>query len=306
MTISTGSPSNVISLMTRKLAARNGETPSHSDKGSRTRVISISSGKGGVGKTNIVANLGISLSRLGKKVMIFDADLGLGNLDILLGLTPKYNFSHVILGEKTLSEIIVEGPCNIKILPASSGIQEMANLSKEQTACLLSDLYEVIDPIDILLIDTAAGISSNVMYFNAMAHEVLVVVSSEPTSITDAYALIKILSIRYDVKHFKLLVNMVSDIQEAHEVYRQLKMVSERFLDITIEYIGHVTYDKNVGRGVRQQKAVCDLYPDTPASRCFGSLAVKLCQVPMHKSPSKNTRLFWKELISNKQDFIKP
>jgi flagellar biosynthesis protein FlhG len=304
--MTTGSTSNVISL-SRKLAAKNAIAPSpRSDKGSRTRVIAISSGKGGVGKTNIVANLGISLSRLGKKVMIFDADLGLGNLDILLGLSPKYNFSHVALGEKTLSEIIVEGPCNIKILPASSGIQEMANLSKAQTADLLSELYAVIDPIDILLIDTAAGISSNVMYFNAIAQEVLVVVSPEPTSITDAYALMKILSIRYGVKQFKLLVNMVSDIQEAQEVYRQLKLVAERFLDIVIEYIGHVNYDKNITRGVRQQKAVCDLYPDTQASRCFNSLAVKLSQSPLGASPPKNTRLFWQELITNKMDFTKP
>ena len=301
----TGSTSNVISL-TRKLAAKNGTAPPQPEKGSRTRVIAISSGKGGVGKTNIVANLGISLSQLGKKVMIFDADLGLGNLDILLGLSPKYNFSHVALGEKTLSEIIVEGPCNIKILPASSGVQEMANLSKAQTAELLSELYAVIDPIDILLIDTAAGISSNVMYFNAIAQEVLVVVSPEPTSITDAYALMKILSIRYGVKQFKLLVNMVSDIQEAHEVYRQLKLVAERFLNIAIEYIGHVSYDKNVTRGVRQQKAVCDLYPDTQASRCFNSLAVKLCQTPQAASPPKDTRLFWQELITNKLDFTKP
>jgi len=279
---------------------------SRQDKGSRTRVIAISSGKGGVGKTNIVANLGISLSRLGKKVMIFDADLGLGNLDILLGLSPKYNFSHVALGEKTLSEIIVDGPCNIKILPASSGIQEMANLSKAQTADLLSELYAVIDPIDILLIDTAAGISSNVMYFNALAQEVLVVVSPEPTSITDAYALMKILSIRYGVKQFKLLVNMVSDIQEAQEVYRQLKLVAERFLDIVIEYIGHVNYDKNITRGVRQQKAVCDLYPDTMASRCFNSLAVKLSQLPLGAALPKNPRLFWQELITSKQDSTKP
>jgi flagellar biosynthesis protein FlhG len=300
-----GSTNNVISL-TRKLAAKNTPASTELGKGSRTRVIAISSGKGGVGKTNIVANLGISLSQLGKKVMIFDADLGLGNLDILLGLTPKYNFSHVALGEKTLSEIIVEGPCNIKILPASSGIQEMASLSKAQTADLLSELYAVIDPIDILLIDTAAGISSNVMYFNAIAQEVLVAVSPEPTSITDAYALMKILSIRYGVKQFKLVVNMVSDIQEAHEVYRQLKLVAERFLDIAIEYIGHVSYDKNVTRGVRQQKAVCDLYPDTQASRCFNSLAVKLCQSPLAGSPPKNTRLFWQELIINKQDFTKP
>ena len=122
------------------------------------------------------------------------------------------------------------------------------------------------------------------MYFNAIAQEVLVAVSPEPTSITDAYALMKILSIRYGVTVQRLVVNMVSDIQEAHEVYRQLKLVAERFLDIAIEYIGHVSYDKNVTRGVRRQKAVCDLYPDTQASRCFNSLAVKLCQSPMAAS----------------------
>ena len=295
---------NVISL-TRKLATKKGMTSSPPENGSNTRIIAISSGKGGVGKTNIVANLGISLSRLGKKVMIFDADLGLGNLDILLGLTPKYNFSHVALGEKTLSEIIVEGPGGIMILPASSGIQEMANLSKNQTANLLSEMYAVIDPIDILLIDTAAGISSNVMYFNAIAQEVLVVVSPEPTSITDAYALMKVLSLRYGVKQFKLLVNMVGDIQEAQEVYRQLKLVAERFLDIAIEYVGHVVYDKNITRGVRRQRAVCDLYPDSQASRCFNSLAVKVCQSPTGGYPIKNTRVFWQELISNKLDFSK-
>ncbi len=303
--MTTGSISNVINL-SRKLSLKNGTDLPQSNKGSRTRVIAITSGKGGVGKTNIVANLGISLSRLGKKVMIFDADLGLGNLDVLLGLSPKYNFSHVALGEKTLSEIIVEGPCNIKILPASSGIQEMANLSKAQSADLLSELYSVIDPIDILLIDTAAGISSNVMYFNAIAQEVLVVVSPEPTSVTDAYALMKILSIRYGVKQFKLLVNMVSDIQEAQEVYRQLKLVAERFLDIVIEYVGHINYDKNVTRGVRQQKAVCDVYPDTQASRCFNSLAVKMCHLPLGAAVPKNTRLFWQELIINNMDFNKP
>lgn len=303
--MTTGSPSNVISL-TKKLASKNGNASSRPVNDSRTRVIAISSGKGGVGKTNIVANLGISLCQLGKKVMIFDADLGLGNLDILLGLTPKYNFSHVALGEKTIPEIVVEGPCHVKILPASSGIQEMANLSKTQTAELLGELYAVIDPIDFLLIDTAAGISSNVLYFNAIAQEVLVVVSPEPTSITDAYALMKVLSMRYGVKQFKLLVNMVSDIQEAQEVYRQLKVVAERFLDITIDYMGHVCYDKNITRGVRQQKAVCDLYPDTPASRCFSSLAVKLSQSSVSALPPKNTRLFWQELITNKLDSTQP
>ena len=298
-------PANKVISLTRKLAAKNDRTVTSPARGSKTRIIAVTSGKGGVGKTNIVANLGIALSRLGQKVMILDADLSLGNMDILLGLTPKYNFSHVVLGEKTVSEIIVNGPGNIKILPASSGIQEMSNLSADQTTLILRELYAAIDSMDILLIDTAAGISQNVMYFNAIAQEILVVVTPEPTSITDAYALMKVLSIRYGVKQFKLLVNMVNDIQDAFEVYRQLKLVADRFLDISIDYIGHVYYDKNITRGVRQQKAVCDLFPDTQASKCFGSLAVKLCQSAPSSFPAKDSQLFWKNLISNKPDMSK-
>lgn len=294
---------NVINL-TRKLVAKNGTTPpTEFSRILRTRIISITSGKGGVGKTNIVANMGIALSRLGKKVLILDADLGLGNLDILLGLAPKYNLSHVMTGDKKLADIVIDGPGNTKILPASSGIQEMANLSKDQTAFILEELYSVIAPVDILLIDTAAGISSNVMYFNAIAQEVLVVVSPEPTSITDAYALMKILSLRYGVKQFKLLVNMVSDIQEAIDVHRQLQLVTDRFLDITIEYAGHVYFDKNIVKSVRKQRAVSDLYPDTLASQCFNSLAVKLSQSPLSIFRPKDALLFWKELISNKSEF---
>jgi flagellar biosynthesis protein FlhG len=304
MTAIKGSTAKIINL-NQKMAAKKGDAPPEPHKGSHTRVIAITSGKGGVGKTNIVANLGIALSQLGKKILIFDADMGLGNLDILLGLTPKYNFSHVLLGEKSVSDIVIEGPEQIKILPASSGIQEMANLSKSMTAHLLGELGAIIDTIDILLIDTAAGISSNVMYFNAIAQEVLVVVSPEPTSITDAYALMKVLSIRYGVKQFKLLVNMVKDIQEAYEVHRQLKLVSEKFLDITIDYLGHVYSDENIARGVRQQKAVCDIYPESQASRCFNSLAVKLCQSQAYIPPSKEAPLFWKELIASKLDLNK-
>ncbi len=293
----------VISL-TKKIADRNAALglKKNRNRKSNTRVIAITSGKGGVGKTNIVANLGFALSQLGKKVLILDADLGLGNIDVLLGLAPKYNLSHVIAGEKTISEIIIKGPGNMNILPASSGIQELTKLTKEQRIKILTELDLLIDSIDILLLDTAAGISSNVMYFNVSAQEIMVVVTPEPTSVTDAYALMKVLSLKYSERHFKLLVNSAFSEQDAHEVFRQLNLVADRFLDISIEYSGCVLFDKNVTKGVRRQKIVSELYPDTPASRCYTSLAKKICRSQARHFPKGDTNFFWKNLIQNKFD----
>ncbi|WP_051327928.1 MinD/ParA family protein [Desulfatirhabdium butyrativorans] len=294
--------SNVIQLTPKRQQRINGPV-SKGPSDRETRIIAITSGKGGVGKTNIVANLGISMVKLGKKVMILDADMGLGNLDILLGISPKYNLSHVALGEKRFSDIIVEGPGNIRILPAASGIQELSQLSKAQTAHLLSELYRVLDPVDILLIDTAAGISSNVLHFNAISQEIIIVTSPEPTAITDAYAIMKILSLQYGAKSFRLLVNMVNDIQEAHEVYRQLSLVAERFLDIHIEYLGHVFFDRNVVRGVKLQQVVTISNPTTMASRCYESLAAKILETSELSFPLRDAKGFLKHLISNKMDF---
>jgi flagellar biosynthesis protein FlhG len=243
---------------------------------SNTRVISVTSGKGGVGKTNIVANLGFAFAQLGKKVLILDADLGLGNLDVLLGLAPKFNLSHVILGEKSVNDIIVEGPGKMLILPASSGIQELTQLTQNQKVKILSELDQLIGAVDILFIDTAAGISSNVMDFNVTAHEIIVVVSPEPTSITDAYALMKVLSLKYAEKCCKVIVNLAGTSQQGREVFRQLNMVTERFLDMNLDYLGSVLFDANITQGVKQQKLVSELYPDTKASRCFTDLARKI------------------------------
>ena len=263
------------------------------------RVIAITSGKGGVGKTNIVANLGVAFQKLGKKVLILDADMGLGNLDVLIGLAPKYNLSHVIRGEKTIPEIILTGPESIRILPASSGIQELTNLTTEQKIRVLSQLDVLVDSIDILLIDNAAGISSNVMDFNVTAQEILVVVSPEPTALTDAYALMKVLSLKYSVKHCKLMVNLVTGSQEGKEIYRQLNLVASRFLDISIEYIGCVTYDERVTECVKRQKIVSQMYPGTAASRCFISLAKKIMKSPVVKMPDRDSNFFWDHLGQN-------
>jgi flagellar biosynthesis protein FlhG len=285
-------PANKIIPMPRRGPARDDSEPSRRRK-SYARVIAITSGKGGVGKTNIVANLGFALSQLGKKVLILDADFGLGNLDVLLGVAPKYNISHVIRGDKTIEEILEEGPGKIKILPAASGIQELTQLTHDQKMQFFTHLDRLIDDMDILLIDTAAGISSNVMDFNVMAHEIIVVVSPEPTSITDAYALMKVLSLKYAEKSCKLLVNQVASPREAQDVFRQLDLVTDRFLDIRIDYFGCVLRDDNLTRGVKHQRLVSDLYPESKASRCFSELAKRMSKLSPASRPKGNTNLFW-------------
>lgn len=261
------------------------------------RVIAITSGKGGVGKTNIVANLGYALCKSGQRVLIFDADLGLGNLDVLLGLTPQYNLSHVIEGRKNLSEIIISGPGNLKILPASSGIQELTRLTPLQKLDIFHELNALLSSYDIVLIDTAAGISSNVLYFNASANEIMVVVTPEPTSVTDAYALMKILSVKYHEKHFRLIVNQAKNAREADDVSRQLCLVANRFLDISIEYFGSVLADENVKIGVRKQKVVSEMAPMSQASRNFAELAHKLARTGPMIPRSENRPLIWQDIV---------
>jgi flagellar biosynthesis protein FlhG len=173
-------PSNKVISLSRRREQKNGMTGAKNNpkRNTRSRVIAITSGKGGVGKTSIVANLGYAFTKLGKKVLILDADLGLGNLDVLLGLAPKYNLSHVVTDEKKIEDILIEGPGNMKILPASSGIQELTHLTRSQKINILTQLDKLIDCVDIFLIDTAAGISSNVMDFNATAQEIVVLQTS--------------------------------------------------------------------------------------------------------------------------------
>lgn len=264
---------------------------------SSARVIAITSGKGGVGKTNIVANMGYALCKAGKRVLIFDADLGLGNLDVLLGLTPRYNLSHVIEGKKHLSEIIIRGPGNLKILPASSGIQELTTLTSFQKFEIFNELNVLLANYDIVLIDTAAGISSNVLYFNASANEIMVVVTPEPTSITDAYALMKILSVKYQERHFRLLVNLAKNIKEADDVSRQLCLVANRFLDVSIEYFGNILTDDNVKVSVRKQKVVSEMAPMSQASRNFAELAHKLARSQPMIPRSENRSLIWQDIV---------
>jgi len=259
---------------------------------SKKQVIAVTSGKGGVGKTNIVANVGYSLCREGKRVLVFDADLGLGNIDILLGLAPRYNLSHVIAGEKRIRDIIVSGPGDMKILPASSGVQELTRLSEQQKKVVLQEIDELLEDFDVLLIDTAAGISSNVLYFNVAAQDIVVVVTPEPTSITDAYALMKVLSIHHSQQHFNLIINQVSSEQEGHDIYRQLNLVSDRFLDISLTYMGYVLLDESITKGVKKQKIASELYPGAESSRCFRRLAKRVWQLDSDANGWRGRDLF--------------
>jgi len=241
------------------------------------KVLAVSSGKGGVGKTNVVANIACTLAKNGKKVLIFDADMGLNNIDILLGLASPYHIGHVFSGEKTLEEVLVRGPDGVKVLPASNGWQELTSLDNEKKMILMEELDRISNQFDFLMFDTGAGISPNVTYFCSAAHETLLVATTEPTSHTDVYALMKVLFQKHQQKRFRLVVNSVKSEREALEIYKRLSDVIDRFLNgVTLEYLGYILYDANVPKSVRQQKPFVDLYPHSKVSQCVNVLTDKI------------------------------
>ena len=262
------------------------------------RVISVTSGKGGVGKTNVVTNLAMVLAMAGQKVLIWDADLGLANIDVLLGLKPEFNIHHLLNGEKSLKEIIVTGPSGMLIMPASSGVQELADLGEGQKVRLLSEMDDFNQDLDYLFIDTGAGISTNVTYFNMAAQEVIVVVTPEPTSITDAYALIKVMSTRYNRKRFYILPNQVSGPKEAKGVFSLLASVADQHLgSISLDYLGFIPHDELLTKSVRMQKAITEAFPGAEASQKFKEVAKNLARIPVDTKPDGNIRFFWKRLF---------
>ena len=258
------------------------------------RVLAVSSGKGGVGKTNIVANLSYALSKRGKKVLVVDADLGLNNIDILLGLASKKHIGHVLSGESNVEEIILQGPEGIHVLPAGDGLQELTQLEPEKKMVLMDELDRISRGYDFLIFDTGAGISPNVTFFCSAAHETLLIATTEPTSLTDVYALMKILHNNHSQKHFRLLVNLVSSEREAQGVYQNLTAVTDRFLkDVAVEYLGYILHDPNVPKAIRQQKAFLEIYPFSKFSGCINELAEKISK-EKPKSSGKNQPYFWR------------
>lgn len=261
------------------------------------KVIAVASGKGGVGKTNITVNLGVALSSMGKEVLLLDADLGLANIDVMLGLHPQYNLQHVLDGSKTLQEIIVEGPAGLKIIPAASGVQKMAELSPAEHAGMIQAFSELNQHIDILMIDSAAGIADSVISFTRAAQEVIVVVCDEPASITDAYALIKLLSRQYNVDHFHIIANMARNVQEGRELFNKIAMVCERFLEVNLDFMGIVPFDDDLRRAVKKQRAVVDYVPRSKSATAFNHLAKKVEHWPVKKQPRGHMEFFVERLI---------
>ncbi len=266
------------------------------------KVISITGGKGGVGKTNVSLNLAMAMAQLGKKVLVLDADLGLANCDVMLGLRVEKNLSHVLSGECELDDVIIDGPFGIKIVPATSGSQNMTELSPVEHAGLIRAFSELRTPVDVLMVDTAAGISDMVLSFSRASQDVVVVVCDEPSSITDAYALMKILSRDHGVEKFKIVANMVRNLKEGQELFAKLSRVTDRFLDVNLELVATIPYDENVRKAARKQKAFIDVFPKSPASMAVKGLALKAIKWPVPANASGHLEFFLEQLLQPQAD----
>lgn len=267
-------------------------------------VLSITSGKGGVGKTNISSNLAYNLAKMGKKVLLLDADLGLANVDVLLGVAPEYNLFHLFHGEVPLSKIIYPTRFGFSILPASSGASEMLSLTTGQKLELLESMDSLEDTIDYMIVDTGAGINDNVIYFNLAAQERVVVLTPEPTSLTDAYALIKVMHQQHEVQHFKVLVNMAADKKAALEVYKRLYNATDHFLGgVSLDLAGFIPRDPSVRKAVIQQRPVCEDAPNSPACKAIESLAETVQKWDVPHQLDGNIKFFWKQLLFHGADY---
>ena len=263
------------------------------------KVIAVSGGKGGVGKTNVSLNTAIALAQQGKKVLVLDADLGLANVDVMLGLRVKQNLSHVLSGESELDDIIIEGPAGINIIPATSGSQSMVDLTPAEHSGLIRAFSDMKKHYDVLIVDTAAGISDMVLSFTRAAQDVMLVVCDEPTSITDCYALMKLLSRDHEVFKFKIVANMVRSTKEGHQLFAKLTKVTDRFLDVALDLVAIVPFDENIRNSVRKQKAIVEAFPDSPASVAFKALASKICQWPAPHQASGHLEFFIEKLLDH-------
>ncbi len=263
------------------------------------KVISVTGGKGGVGKSNITVNLAISLAKKGQKVLIMDADLGLANVDIMLGIRAEKNLSHLVNGEATLEEIMLDGPEGIKIIPASSGTKQMAQLSEMEHAGLIRAFSTLTEQIDVLLVDTAAGIADNVISFAQASQDLLVVVCDEPTSITDAYALIKILSQEHGLFRFRVVANMVRTEKEGQDLFRKLSRVTDQFLDVALDFVGSIPFDENVRKAVRKQQPLVNIYPSTAASLAMNKLAGRIVEWPVPRVAKGNIEFFMERMVGS-------
>lgn len=261
-------------------------------------VFSVTSGKGGVGKTNLSVNIACCLAKAGKRVILLDADLGLANVDVILGLAPKYNLFHLFHGEVTLQDILYNTAYGFKILPAASGVSDMLALSTGQKLELLEAMDSLEEEADYLIVDTGAGINDNVLYFNLAAQERIVVLTPEPTSLTDAYALIKVMKQNHGVNQFKILVNMTRDEKAAKDVYMRLYKACDHFLTgVSLDFVGSIPRDAAVRDAVIKQKPFCAEMPSTPACAAVRQAANVIQTWDVAATLDGNIKFFWKRLL---------
>jgi flagellar biosynthesis protein FlhG len=261
------------------------------------QVIAVTGGKGGVGKSTVSVNLATAFAQLGRRTLLLDGDLGLANADVLLGITPRHTLAHVIRGERTLQEIIVDAPQGFQVVPAASGIAQLAALSAAEHLGLVRELAGVCAGLETLVVDTPAGIAPGVLQLVQAAQHVLVVVCDEPTSITDAYALIKVLSRSHGVGRFHVLANMTRERGQGRRLFETLSRVTSRFLDVTLEYAGEVPEDPWLRRSIRDQRPVVDAYPGSPSARALKLVADGADNWPVPPGPRGNIEFFAERLV---------
>jgi flagellar biosynthesis protein FlhG len=262
------------------------------------KVITVTGGKGGVGKTNISANLAVALSMLGRRVMLLDADLGLANVDVMFGLQPHYNLADVIRGERSLQEIIVSGPAGVMVVPGASGISDMADLTPAHHAGIISAFSELTMDLDTLIVDTAAGISDGVLRFAEAAHETLLVVCDEPTSITDAYAIIKLLSTERGVRRFRIVTNMTRQGGDGSGLFEKLSRVTEKFLDVDLDHAGSIPFDDRVWRAVQLQTPFVTAFPTSLAAGALKKLAHRADKWDVPQAARGNIEFFVERFLN--------
>jgi len=262
------------------------------------QVIAVSGGKGGTGKTTVAVNLAAALAAAGRKVLLLDGDLGLANVDVLLGLTPTGTLEQVLHGERRLEEIVLRTTDGVSVIPAASGVARMAHLPQAELAAIVRSFSALPGDYDTLLVDTAPGLGDSVLAFCQAAQHQLLVIRNEPASLTDAYALIKTLSHERQVQRFSILVNMVRAGSEPRSLFRRLQRVTDRFLDVALEYAGEIPDDEGVARAIRAQRTVLAAYPGGPAARAYRQLAVAVQAWPRAGDPSGGIQFFLEKMLA--------